>query len=113
VRDTEVSFTARTGQARTVHGSVELLELDGRPCLLAIIMDVTDRKQVEAAVQVSLTKYTALFEAAPVGISIIDAEGTIVETNRWSLPASAPCGHTSGSRMWRWVWCAAPMTLRG
>ncbi len=39
------------------------------------------QKKTDAALRVSLTKHTAIFETAPVGISVTDEAGNIIETN--------------------------------
>jgi PAS domain S-box-containing protein len=44
--------------------------------------DVTERELAEAALRVSLAKYTTLFESLPLGVTISDREGNIVESNR-------------------------------
>ncbi|MBK8051429.1 MAG: PAS domain S-box protein [Anaerolineales bacterium] len=43
--------------------------------------DITARKQAEEAVKISLTKYLTLFESVPVGITITNDQGKILETN--------------------------------
>lgn len=44
--------------------------------------DVTERKQAEEALKVSLAKYTTLFESMPLGITIADKDGNITESNK-------------------------------
>ncbi|MBP7689469.1 MAG: PAS domain S-box protein [Thermoflexales bacterium] len=44
--------------------------------------DITDRKQIESQLQISLTKYQTLFETLPVGITIADRSGQITESNQ-------------------------------
>jgi len=44
--------------------------------------DVTERKRVEESLQISLTKYKTLFETLPLGITISDKAGNIIESNR-------------------------------
>ncbi|MCB0134185.1 MAG: PAS domain S-box protein, partial [Caldilineaceae bacterium] len=44
--------------------------------------EIAERKQVEEELRVMATKYAALFNTAPVGISITDNAGRIVESNR-------------------------------
>jgi PAS domain S-box-containing protein len=39
------------------------------------------QRQTNETLLINLTKYAVLFDSAPVGISVIDAEGRIVETN--------------------------------
>ena len=46
-----------------------------------ISRDITERKRMEEALRESQQKYQALFEILPVGISIIDKEGNIIEAN--------------------------------
>lgn len=44
--------------------------------------DVTERKRLEAERETALAKYRTLFECFPLGITVADREGQIVETNR-------------------------------
>lgn len=48
----------------------------------AIVSDITARKQVETELHIALEKYRVLFESFPLGISVTDAAGTVIETNR-------------------------------
>ncbi|MCX6303450.1 MAG: PAS domain S-box protein [Bacteroidetes bacterium] len=47
-----------------------------------IFENITDRKNADLALNISLTKYKALFDVLPVGITISDAEGHIIESNK-------------------------------
>jgi PAS domain S-box-containing protein len=49
VRDLEVRIRRKDGQTRTTLGSAELIEVNGKPCTLSVIADVTERKQAEEA----------------------------------------------------------------
>jgi PAS domain S-box-containing protein len=46
--------------------------------------DITDRKLMENTLRVSLEKYRVLFESFPLGITISDESGKIMEGNRQS-----------------------------
>ena len=50
--------------------------------IVAIYEDVTARKQAEEALQVSEVKYRTLFESFPLGITISDSAGNIIESNK-------------------------------
>ncbi len=47
-----------------------------------IFQDITDRKHVDNDLRVNLTKYRVLFDALPLGVTITDQDGHIVESNQ-------------------------------
>jgi PAS domain S-box-containing protein len=49
VRDLEVRIRRKDGLIRTTLGSAELIEVNGIPCTLSVIADVTERKRAEEA----------------------------------------------------------------
>jgi len=49
VRDLEVRLRKKDGQIRTTLGSAEMIEVNGEPCALSVIADITERKQAEEA----------------------------------------------------------------
>ena len=49
--------------------------------VILITEDITARKQNEEEVRIAFTKYKTLFDSIPVGISISDSKGKIIETN--------------------------------
>jgi len=52
--------------------------------IVSIYNDITERKRAEEALHVSLEKYRVLFESFPLGITISDKSGKIIEGNRES-----------------------------
>ena len=48
----------------------------------ALFMDISARRQMEEAVRVNLTKYSVLFDSFPLGITVTDQDGHILEANR-------------------------------
>jgi len=52
--------------------------------VLVVTSDITERKRAEGALHVSLEKYRVLFESFPLGITISDKSGKIIEVNRQS-----------------------------
>ena len=49
VRDLEVRIRRKDGQIRTTLVSAELIEVNGKPCALSVLADITERKAAEAA----------------------------------------------------------------
>jgi PAS domain S-box-containing protein len=49
VRDWEVPFRRKDGQIRTFLSSAELIEVNGEPCALLVVADITERKEAEKA----------------------------------------------------------------
>jgi PAS domain S-box-containing protein len=70
-------------QERWVHGLGELeFDAQHRPIkMIGTIQDITERKLAEEALRESEKKLKALFEALPVGVSILDAERRIAYIN--------------------------------
>jgi PAS domain S-box-containing protein len=65
-----------------ISGAFELHAFQTGPKQMAVFFrDVTERKQMEEALRVSLEKYRVLFESFPLGISITDSAGKILESN--------------------------------
>jgi PAS domain S-box-containing protein len=47
-----------------------------------IFLDITDRKHMEDELRINLTKYSVLFEMLPLGVTITDQNGQILESNQ-------------------------------
>jgi len=49
-RGLEVLIRRKDGQVRTTLGSAEMIEVNGEPCVLSVIADITERKHAEEAI---------------------------------------------------------------
>jgi PAS domain S-box-containing protein len=72
------------------------------------IADIRDRNHLEEALSVSLAKYQAIFNSFPLGISISDKSGKIVESNEegarlLGLPKDSQLRGQIDGRAWRAV----------
>ena len=65
--------------------STSLFEMEGRPVMLALIQDITERKKAEKKLRESEQKYRGLFECTTDGIMVLDARGEILDINGWAL----------------------------
>ena len=83
-RVADVEMTFRTKDGRVLYGLLtgEQIVLDGRLCLLTVTVDITARKQTEAALLVSEEKFATVFRDAPMGMAIRDSEtGRYLDSN--------------------------------
>ncbi|HEY9660895.1 MAG TPA: PAS domain S-box protein, partial [Allocoleopsis sp.] len=68
IRNQEYTFRKKTGELLTVWISTEGIELQGQRCCLEVAKDITDRKQIEAALSQSESRIQRLAAAAPGAI---------------------------------------------
>jgi len=81
VRDLEISYRARDGQARTGLTSAELIEINGEPCALSAVADITDAKKAEEARQASEHRFSQFFSTLPEYCYMTSPAGEILDVN--------------------------------
>ena len=64
-----------------IDASISQVQLHGVEHFIVILRDVTERRQVEAALRENERRYRTLFSQAMDGILLLDAEGKIVDVN--------------------------------
>jgi PAS domain S-box-containing protein len=62
LRNREMQARTHSGETITALLSSELIELNGKPCILSLIEDITERKRTEAALQASEERYRLIAE---------------------------------------------------
>jgi PAS domain S-box-containing protein len=72
VRNLEIQVVTKRGEIKTVLFSAEVQTLDGQDCLIVTHRDVTDRKQVELALQDSEARFRQLAETVEEGFFVYD-----------------------------------------
>jgi len=82
VRDLEVRIRRKDGRIQTVLGSAELIEVNGKPCTLSVIADVTERKQAEETIREAHRRLDQIIEFLPDATLVIDAESKVIAWNR-------------------------------
>ena len=84
----------RSGDYVWIHGIGRVAARDGKGApqrMVGVIMDITERRQAEQSMRESEERYRTLFDNAPIGLGVADAEGNILAFNRAMV---APGGYT-------------------
>ncbi len=81
VQNLEAPFRKKDGSL--VYGlmSASVIDLDGVPHIISVTRDITERLAAENDLNVALEKYRVLFDSFPLGITITDVDGQIIEAN--------------------------------
>ncbi len=79
----ECRFLNKNKQVRWIYGEAisEMNIIGTKTGYIGIVIDITDRKKIEDELYISLEKYRVLFESFPLGITITDKSGQIMEAN--------------------------------
>ena len=80
----EISIVRKNGEVRHLQVFRKEILWDGERQFQVIYQDITERKRAEEALRISLEKFTGLVESFPMGITISDKSGQIIEGNRQS-----------------------------
>src|SRR5262249_20565953 len=65
VRNVETKIRRKDGQIRSLLGSSELIEINGEPCALSVIADITEVKKAAEARHISERRFSRFFETLP------------------------------------------------
>ena len=77
----ELKVVSKSGEERWLEFNERTFEFDGRPAVLAIAFDTTERKQAEQALQDSQQLLIQVLATLPVGVSVTDPAGDIILAN--------------------------------
>ena len=77
----EAPFKTKAGAMIICSVSGELIELHGKPHLLGVVRDHTERKRTEEAVRESEERFRQVFEQGPLGVAILDLDYRWVSVN--------------------------------
>ena len=81
VRNLEFRFRRKDGEQRIGLGSAELIEIEGEPCLMKVIADITERKQIQEQLRESEARLAGIVGSAMDAIIATDSEQNIVLFN--------------------------------
>lgn len=66
IRNYEMLFRTRSGEAREAFGSITLIEVEGEPCMLSVVIDITERKRAAEALCDSEERLRIAIESGPM-----------------------------------------------
>ncbi|MEZ4728120.1 MAG: PAS domain S-box protein [Caldilineaceae bacterium] len=82
VENVEALFRMKNGELRTCLLGATLVEINGQPCALTALTDITERKATEAALRQSEERFVTIFRHSPYPIAILSlADGCYVDVN--------------------------------
>ena len=76
------SHRLSSGELRDVEVFSSPIEIEGRTLLHSIVHDITEQKKSERALMDSERRFRAVFELAPVGMSMTGPDGRLIEVNK-------------------------------
>ncbi len=77
----EAEFRKKDGTIIVGQMSARRIDIEGVPCILNIVRDITERKQAEELLRESEKTLRLLIEAMPVGVGVADDHGVIEYLN--------------------------------
>ncbi|MFQ5604874.1 MAG: sigma 54-interacting transcriptional regulator [bacterium] len=78
----ELSCVTKSGGALPAEISASVIDIDGRECMIALVRDISERKQAERKLQESEERFRLLFENAGDAFFLIAPKGQIVDVNQ-------------------------------
>lgn len=85
VKEEEFLLKTKAGDIRMVQLSAARVHLEGRPAILGMARDVTDRRRAEEALRVSEARFRTLVQDLHVGIVLLGREAETLFANRAAL----------------------------
>ena len=82
VRDRECRMCTKDGRIITTLFAAEIVDIAGESCILTVLVDITGRKRVEAALQQEKAFTDAIIDSVPGTFYVLDEAGNLVRGNR-------------------------------
>lgn len=71
-REVELKYRRKDGEIRDALVSKDQIELDGQPCVLSMLQDITERKRMEAELRREKQISDSILENMPAGVAFFD-----------------------------------------
>ncbi|HEX7456246.1 MAG TPA: PAS domain S-box protein [Candidatus Nanoarchaeia archaeon] len=77
----EIEILAKNGRKIPIEVSASLIEHEGKPADMALLRDITDRKEAGRILEEEKRKMEILFKTTEEGLALYDKEGRVVDIN--------------------------------
>jgi len=81
LKDRELELRTRSGEIRNILRSAELITIDGKPCIISVNKDITERKTAQDSISRSEERYRSLFEESKDAVFVSTPEGQFLDIN--------------------------------
>lgn len=71
IRNVEARFRTKFGRELVAIANADVIDIDGRACILTALIDITDRVRAESALRDSERRFAQLFHANPLPMTIV------------------------------------------
>jgi len=78
----DIKGRRKNGEHCDILASVELIPVDGEPCIMGILTDVTERKQAQAALARSEAELAAIHDSSPLMMCLVNGDQQVERLNR-------------------------------
>jgi PAS domain S-box-containing protein/diguanylate cyclase (GGDEF)-like protein len=82
VEGVELQFRKKSGEMGTVLGSADVINVGGKPHLLGMGLDITDKKRIAEALKESEARFRNAFEASAIGMALVGLDDRWLKVNR-------------------------------
>ena len=101
----EYDLTVRGGRRISVDVSSHCIELSGKPVVLSVARDVTERKRAEETIRQSERKLRAIFDLSFGFVGLLTPDGTLLDVNRTAMAfAGVRVDDVVGKPFWETPW---------
>ncbi|MCP4249336.1 MAG: PAS domain S-box protein [bacterium] len=81
VRNVESEFRTKSGEPRVGLISADLVEINDRPCMFCVCIDITQRRLAEKVLQQERDLITAILDTSGALVIVLDTEGRVARFN--------------------------------
>jgi PAS domain S-box-containing protein len=74
VRDRQITFRTKDGKEKLCDYSAEVIEVGGEPCVLSVLLDITERRYMERALKANEEVLRLFVKHTPAAIAMFDNE---------------------------------------